>query len=124
LVAEEVERVYPELVTYGLDGKVETVRYSMLTSMLLNELQKQTRELQNQTRENQGQAEQLSKLSAQVAAVNTSTRGCRVKCELPTSPPINAGAACHDGAGGARAERRSQSDCSLQQVKTGGSGYL
>jgi len=74
LVAEEVERVYPELVTYGLDGKVETVRYSMLTSMLLNELQKQTRELQNQTRENQGQAEQLSKLSAQVAAVKTSTR--------------------------------------------------
>ena len=40
LVAEEVEKVYPELVTYGADGKVETVRYSMLTSMLLNEVQK------------------------------------------------------------------------------------
>jgi hypothetical protein len=46
LVAEEVERVYPELVTYDADGKIETVRYSMLTSMLLNELQKQKRENQ------------------------------------------------------------------------------
>ena len=27
LVAEEVQKVYPELVTYGADGKVETVRY-------------------------------------------------------------------------------------------------
>jgi hypothetical protein len=60
LVAEEVERVYPELVTYGADGKVETVRYSMLTAMLLNELQKQSRE-------NQRQAEQIKRLSAQVA---------------------------------------------------------
>jgi hypothetical protein len=43
LVAEEVARIYPELVGYGADGKVETVRYLTLTAMLLNELQKQTR---------------------------------------------------------------------------------
>jgi len=47
LVAEEVERVYPELVAYRQDGKVETVRYSMLTPMLLNELQKRTRQIQD-----------------------------------------------------------------------------
>jgi hypothetical protein len=51
LVAEEVEPVYPELVTRGADGKVETVRYSMLTSMLLNELQKQARENERQAGE-------------------------------------------------------------------------
>ena len=45
LVAEEVEKVYPELVTYGADGKLEAVRYSMLTSMLLNEVQKQARQI-------------------------------------------------------------------------------
>ena len=45
LVAEEVEAVYPELVVHDMDGKVESVRYSMLTSMLLNELQKQNKEL-------------------------------------------------------------------------------
>ena len=63
LVAEEVERVYPELVAYGTDGKVETVRYSMLIPMLLNELQKQSSE-------NVRQAEQLKKLSEQMARAN------------------------------------------------------
>src|SRR5208337_2117852 len=52
LVAEEVAKVYPELVVYGPDGKVETVRYSMLSAMLLNELQKQANELQRQVQNN------------------------------------------------------------------------
>ena len=43
LVAEEVAKVYPELVVYGLDGKPMTVRYLTLISLLLNELQKQAR---------------------------------------------------------------------------------
>jgi trimeric autotransporter adhesin len=87
LVAEEVQRVYPELVTYGADGKVETVRYSMLNAMLLNELQKQarmvedhTRELRNQvevlqeqTRENRRLAQRGAKLSTQMVATKTST---------------------------------------------------
>src|SRR5262249_42849472 len=52
LVAEEVQNVYPELVTYDADGRIETVRYSMLTSMLLNEVQKQSAELREQRDEN------------------------------------------------------------------------
>jgi len=39
LVAEEVARLYPELVSYDTDGKVITVRYHELVPMLLNELQ-------------------------------------------------------------------------------------
>jgi hypothetical protein len=62
LVAEEVARIYPELVSYGTDGKVETVRYLTLTAMLLNELQKQTRE-------NAQQAEQIRRMSVQLAGV-------------------------------------------------------
>ena len=31
LVAEEVAKIYPELVSYGPDGKLMTVRYSMLS---------------------------------------------------------------------------------------------
>jgi len=61
LVAEEVAKVYPELVVCGADGKVMTVRYSMLSAMLLNELQKQNTELRNQTATNQRQAEQIQK---------------------------------------------------------------
>ncbi len=60
LVAEEVERVYPELVSYGADGKVESVHYTELTGMLLNELQKQASE-------NARQTEKIRKLSGQVA---------------------------------------------------------
>jgi hypothetical protein len=40
LVAEEVAKVYPELVTYR-KGQPYTVRYQLLEPMLLNELQKQ-----------------------------------------------------------------------------------
>jgi len=41
LIAEEVAEVYPELVAYEEDGKPYTVKYQYLTTMLLNELQKQ-----------------------------------------------------------------------------------
>ena len=61
LVAEEVARVYPELVSYGADGKVMTVHYLTLTAMLLNELQKQAIENQRQAR----QIHQLTERSAQ-----------------------------------------------------------
>jgi len=43
LIAEEVAEVYPALVDYGLDGQPFTVRYDLLPSMLVNELQKQNR---------------------------------------------------------------------------------
>src|SRR5260221_1924023 len=60
LVAEEVEQVYPELVVHDADGKIQSVRYSMLTSMLLNELQKQVKA-------NRQQAEQIDRLNKQLA---------------------------------------------------------
>ena len=41
LIAEEVARVYPELVEYETDGKPYTVKYQYLATMLLNEVQKQ-----------------------------------------------------------------------------------
>lgn len=81
LVAEEVAKLYPQLVSYGADGKVMTVRYLSFISMLLNELQKQNSGLRKQTAENRRQAEQLGRqaeqikrLKAQVAEVEASTR--------------------------------------------------
>ncbi len=66
-VAEEVARIYPELVTYGPDGKVLTVHYSMLSAMLLNELQRQQRELDDmhqERRELQSQRREFQELKA------------------------------------------------------------
>jgi hypothetical protein len=45
-IAEEVARVYPELVTREANGAVASVQYNELIPMLLNELQRQERELQ------------------------------------------------------------------------------
>ena len=41
LIAEEVAEVYPDLVAHSADGKIETVKYQVLDSMLLNEVQRQ-----------------------------------------------------------------------------------
>ena len=45
LIAEEVVKIYPELVTRGRSGAVESVPYDELIPMLLNELQRQQRDL-------------------------------------------------------------------------------
>ena len=45
LIAEEVAEVYPDLVAHSADGQIETVKYQVLDSMLLNELQKQALEI-------------------------------------------------------------------------------
>jgi Chaperone of endosialidase len=45
LIAEEVAKVYPELVTWRSDGAAESVQYHELIPMVLNELQRQQREL-------------------------------------------------------------------------------
>ena len=76
LIAEEVEKVYPELVQYGMDGKVQTVRYHLLNTMLLNEVQKQqhlilsqeqrlkaqSQQINNQAQQNATQAQQINDL--------------------------------------------------------------
>jgi hypothetical protein len=41
LIAEEVAKVYPEMVAYDNDGRILTVKYQLLAPMLLNEVQKQ-----------------------------------------------------------------------------------
>jgi hypothetical protein len=41
LIAEEVEKLSPDLVTRGADGKVNSVRYDQVNAMLLNEFLKE-----------------------------------------------------------------------------------
>lgn len=59
LIAEEVQKVYPELVIEGEDGRPETVEYQVLPAMLLNELQKEVRD-------NDRQTAQIARLSRQI----------------------------------------------------------
>jgi hypothetical protein len=53
LIAEEVAKVYPELVIRDDGGNIQGVRYEELAPMLLSEVQKETQALQ-------GQAQKLS----------------------------------------------------------------
>jgi hypothetical protein len=68
LIAEEVERVYPELVTYGDGGKVEGVRYYLLPALLLNEVQKQAKQIRTITVEAAGKDVRIAALQKQVAS--------------------------------------------------------
>jgi hypothetical protein len=45
LIAEEVAKVYPELVIRGANGRIDGVRYDELAPMLLNEVQQQAAEI-------------------------------------------------------------------------------
>jgi hypothetical protein len=69
LIAEEVQRVYPELVTRGPDGKVESVRYELLPALLINEVQKLAKENQRKDAQigaQQKEIEALKKKDAQI----------------------------------------------------------
>jgi hypothetical protein len=69
LIAEEVSEVYPDLVARSADGQIETVKYQVLDSMLLNELQKEHLQVQEQE-----QAEMIRLLQARLTALEETTR--------------------------------------------------
>jgi Chaperone of endosialidase len=62
LVAEDVEKVNPDLVVRDPDGKVYSVRYDAVNAMLLNEFLKEHRRVQEQAREIQQQKATISEL--------------------------------------------------------------
>ena len=65
LIAEEVAEVFPELVVYDEAGKPQTVKYHLLSSLLLGELQKQHRELEG--------------LRTRLAALESRSRACQAQ---------------------------------------------
>ncbi len=62
LIAEEVEKINPDLVTRDNDGKVNSVRYDAVNAMLLNEFLKEHKKLEKQAREIQEQRATISEL--------------------------------------------------------------
>ena len=76
LVAEDVEKVNPDLVARDEDGKVMTVRYDAVNAMLLNEFLKAHRRMAEQdkrieelTAQLKEQAAQIEKVSAQLELI-------------------------------------------------------
>ena len=71
LIAEEVAKVYPELVIRDAAGTIQGVRYDELAPMLLNEVQKQHQEMQKQNLLMEQQAETIRLLQKRLAALET-----------------------------------------------------
>lgn len=69
LIAEEVAEVYPDLVVRSADGQIETVKYQVLTPMLLNEVQRQEGEISAQREQIQMLQQQISDLKAAMISV-------------------------------------------------------
>jgi hypothetical protein len=65
LIAEEVAKVYPELIVRNGKGEIISVRYDELAPMLLNEVKQEKRELAEQGAE-------MRELRAMVLALQTS----------------------------------------------------
>jgi uncharacterized coiled-coil protein SlyX len=66
-VAEEVEKVNPDLVVRDAEGKVFTVRYEAVNAMLLNEFLKEHRKVEEQERKVQAQEATITQLKCTAA---------------------------------------------------------
>lgn len=74
LIAEEVDTVYPELVTRDRDGKIQGVRYDELAPILLNEMQRQQASIASLTVQNGSQASEIIELKQQVTKLGDLAR--------------------------------------------------
>jgi len=97
LIAEDVEKVDPDLVTPNEKGEAETVRYEAVNTMLLNEFLKEHRKVEEQDRRMEEQdrtiaqqetkihalASQLQKVSARLAPASPSRGGLEVNRQAP-----------------------------------------
>jgi hypothetical protein len=91
LIAEDVEKVNPDLVTRNKKGEVETVRYDAVNAMLLNEFLKEhckveqlTKEFESKFVQQQKQIEALTAgLERMSAQVETSKPAARVVANEP-----------------------------------------
>jgi hypothetical protein len=82
LIAEEVAKLDPNLVTLDRDGKPETVRYEAVNAMLLNEFLKEHRKVEQLTKDFE------SKLAEQQKQIEALTAGLqKVSAQLEASKP-------------------------------------
>jgi hypothetical protein len=85
LVAEEVERVNPDLVVRDEDGKVETVRYEAVNAMLLNEFLKEHQRAVEDHQKVEEQGTMIARQQKQIEALTATVR--KVSDQIQMSKP-------------------------------------
>ena len=87
LVAEQVEKVNPDLVVRDAEGKVNTVRYEAVNAMLLNEFLKEHRKNEEQGRDIQEQKATIALQQKQIDALTAGLQKVSAQLELNELAP-------------------------------------
>jgi Chaperone of endosialidase len=82
LIAEEVAKVYPELVIRDEKGRIDGVRYDELAPMLLNEVQQQQQKIDAQVKINEIQQARIRDLELKFAKLQTALTKAEPESEL------------------------------------------
>jgi hypothetical protein len=81
LIAEEVAKVYPELVIRNESGRIDGVRYDELAPMLLNEMQKKNVAQDAEIRDLKQQQLRMQQQMAELKTLNEETQGALQKLQ-------------------------------------------
>ncbi len=87
LVAEDVEKVAPDLVTRNEKGEAETVRYEAVNAMLLNEFLKEHRKVEEQGRRMEERGHTIAQHQAEIRTLASQLQKVSDEVELIKSAP-------------------------------------
>ena len=87
LIAEQVDKVNPDLVVRGEDGKVTTVRYDAVNAMLLNEFLKEHQRAVEEHRKVEEQGASIAELKKQIETLTATVQKVSNQLELNKAKP-------------------------------------
>ena len=87
LIAEQVQKVNPDLVARDADGKVNTVRYEAVNAMLLNEFLKEHRNVAEQQSTIAELRATVAQQQKQIEALTATVRKVSERVELSAAAP-------------------------------------
>jgi len=82
LIAEEVAKIYPELVVRDRNGRIDGVRYDELAPMLLNEAQKEHATVATLVAQHEADAAKIASLEQQLAGIQAALINLQGKDQL------------------------------------------
>jgi hypothetical protein len=87
LIAEDVEKVDPDLVTRNEKGEAETVRYEAVNAMLLNEFLKEHRQVEEQASRTEERGRTIAQQETEIRALTSQLQKVSDELELIKSGP-------------------------------------
>jgi hypothetical protein len=87
LIAEDVEKVNPDLIVRDKEGKPYSVRYDQVNAMLLNEFLKEHKAFVEEQRKVQEQGASIARLEQQIEALTVGLQKVSAQLELSKPTP-------------------------------------